>query len=573
MFATIYQLQDQIMFIRVKSTPNSPRKSVQIVESVRTSEGKVKQKIVRHVGIATDETEEKMLCDLGRDIIAKLTAERINGHPNGNMFSPITSEEVKAGKKLGRPRKKAISDILPPSQVTLEDIVEKKRVIEGIHDVAGKVYDDIYSKILKGKQSNKILKDIVMARIANPSSKLQSQSMLLKQFDIDHKIDAIYRVMDKVHDNIDQIKIQTFNKTKSLFPEEIDVLLFDVTTLYFESTTVDELRNYGYSKDHRFNTTQLVLALATNSAGLPIGYELFEGNKAEVKTLISAIETWSKLFSIRDVCFVGDRAMMSKANIALLENKGYKYIIAAKLRSMPKNIKEQIKDQNNYQAEVIGDQLTWTGNFVYCGSRLVVNYRKKRAIKDQSDRQKILDKIIKKLKNNASTKSFITNSGVKKYTVTNNATTQLDDEKIAADAEWDGLHGVITNIPKNEAKPSAIIARYASLWRIEESFRINKHTLRMRPIFHWKPERIKAHIAICYMAFSTLRHLEYLVQLRQKISINTMIDELLNTQSSIYMHKMTKDLYRVPGQFSNVAKKIYRALDLERSLDAEIYLP
>lgn len=560
------------MFIRVKSTPNSPRKSIQIVESIRKN-GKVSQKIVRHVGIAADEAEEKMLRDLGQEILAKLSAERINSHPNGNMFSPITSEKIKTDKKLGRPRKKAISDILPTSQVTLDDIVEKRRVIEGIHDVAGKVYDDLYSKILKGKQANRILKDIVIARIANPSSKLQTRSMLLKQFNIDHKIDAIYRAMDKVHDSIDQIKTRTFNKTKNLFPEGIDVLLFDVTTLYFESTAVDELRNYGYSKDHRFNTTQLVLALATNSAGLPIGYELFEGNKAEVKTLISAIESWSKLFSIRDVCFVGDRAMMSKANVDLLENKGYKYIIAAKLRSMPKDIKEQIKAQNNYKAEIIGDQLTWTGSFAYCNSRLIVNYRKKRAIKDQTDRQKILDKIIKKLQSNASTKNFITNSGVKKYTATNNAITQLDDEKIAADAEWDGLHGVITNIPEKEAKPSAIIARYASLWRIEESFRINKHTLKMRPIFHWKPERIKAHIAICYMAFSTLRRLEYLVQLRQKTSIKTIIDELLDTQSSIYMHKITKDLYRVPGQFSNVAKKIYRALDLERSLDAEIYLP
>jgi len=85
--------------------------------------------------------------------------------------------------------------------------------------------------------------------------------------------------------------------------------LFDVTTLYLETTDTDELRQFGYSKDCRFNTTQVVLALATNEDGLPIGYELFEGNKAEVKTLITAIEHWKTLFNVGNVCFIGDRAM------------------------------------------------------------------------------------------------------------------------------------------------------------------------------------------------------------------------------------------------------------------------
>ena len=137
-------------------------------------------------------------------------------------------------------------------------------------------------------------------------------------------------------------------------------------------------------------------------------------------------------------------------------------------------------------------------------------------------------------------------------------------------AQWDGLHGVISNI--KEDGPQSLIARYAKLWIIEESFRINKHTLKMRPIFHWKPERIHAHIAICYMTFSVLRHLQYRVNLTQKISIDEILDELLNVQASIYIHKKTKDRYRVPGSFSNNARKIYKTFNLERSLDATVYL-
>ena len=136
---------------------------------------------------------------------------------------------------------------------------------------------------------------------------------------------------------------------------------------------------------------------------------------------------------------------------------------------------------------------------------------------------------------------------------------------------WDGLHGIITNI-KGEAAEN-LIARYARLWIIEESFRINKHLLKMRPIFHWKQERIHAHIAMCYMTFAILRHLQYRVSLTQKISHETIIEELMNVQASIHIHKRTKDLYRVSGYFSHIARKIYKTLDITRSEDAEIYLP
>src|SRR5205085_2987712 len=130
---------------------------------------------------------------------------------------------------------------------------------------------------------------------------------------------------------------------------------------------------------------------------------------------------------------------------------------------------------------------------------------------------------------------LIANAGVKKFvTKDEKAAVSLDENKIAQDAQWDGLHGVITNI--SEDSPASIIARYAQLYVIEESFRINKHTLQMRPIFHWKPERIHAHIAICYMTFSVLRHLQYRVNLTQKISIDTILDELLNVQASIHVH-------------------------------------
>ena len=91
----------------------------------------------------------------------------------------------------------------------------------------------------------------------------------------------------------------------------------------------------------------------------------------------------------------------------------------------------------------------------------------------------------------------------------------------------------------------------------------------MRPVYHFKPERIRAHIAICYMAFSVIRQLEYRVKLTKKLSLPSIIEELNSVQSSIYIHKITKDRYRVPGNFSNEARKIYQAVNLKRDLDAQ----
>jgi transposase len=146
--------------------------------------------------------------------------------------------------------------------------------------------------------------------------------------------------MDQIHPHIDKIKQITCAKTQSLMPE-CDVVLFDVTTLHFESIEADELREFGYSKNFRFNTTQVVLALATNELGLPIGYELFKGNEAEVKTLITSVNNWKSLFNIKQVTFVGDRAMFSQGNLAILDEYGYNYVIAAKLRKLPSNIKRK----------------------------------------------------------------------------------------------------------------------------------------------------------------------------------------------------------------------------------------
>lgn len=209
----------------------------------------------------------------------------------------------------------------------------------------------------------------------------------------------------------------------------------------------------------------------------------------------------------------------------------------------------------------------WVGEFGYKSRRLIVSYKTDRARKDAHQRNQVIEKLQKRLGEKGNTHKLITNQGVKKYTRSENSITTLDHKKIAQDAAWDGLHGVITNIRTEEA--STILARYGRLWKIEESFRINKHTLSMRPIYHFKPERIKVHIALCFMAFSILRHMEYQIKLTQKISLEMLLDELMHVQASYYRHTPTDTLYRMPGKFSQNASKIYKTFQLQRNNHAQ----
>lgn len=560
------------MFIRVKTTPNSPRKSVQIVESVRRGL-KVSQKIVRYVGIAMDDIEVEKLRDLAAEIIIKMQQQVLDTR-QPSFFDPedIPSREeeiaIKIAKiKRGRPKRKSLTEVLTPDKVALTDVVEESRIVEGVHEVAGHFYDYLgFDKAITGKSLSSILKNIVLLRAFDPASKLKSSDILARDFDIDNKVDAIYRMMDKVHPNIANIKTLVFNQTLSLFPQKINMVLFDVTTLYFESTEVDDLRAFGYSKDQKFNTTQVVLALATNDYGLPIGYELFPGNKAEVSTLLECINKWKESFAIGAVTIIADRAMCSRENMVQLEKNGIGFIVAAPIRRFKDSFKETIL------ADFADIDIITHKEYDFEGKRLIVSYCPDRARKDSGDRKRLLDKLVIKLKS-GKVKKLVSNKGYLKYineTETDNKIS-INQAKVDSDARWDGLHAIITL--DKEASVGDLLESYHRLWVIEESFRINKHNLGMRPIYHFKQERIEAHIAICYMAFAIIRQLQYRIRIAQEnISINKIREELLNVQSSIYVHKDNHDRYRMPGRFSQTATKIYRALGIKRNADVGVYI-
>ncbi|MBC8551842.1 MAG: IS1634 family transposase [Candidatus Brocadiales bacterium] len=544
------------MFIRKKKTPKTPsRVSIQIVESCRKGD-KVSQTIVRHVGIGETVDEIEQLMALAKTIKARLEEER---QPTLPLFTP---------EKLIEQKTETIDDD-GPLDVNLKNLREEQRFNEGIIDVFGNLYDQLnFNKIFTGrhaKLNNSILKSCVMARLANPSSKLRTSELLEDDFAIRLPVDKIYRMMKQLDVNSSRVHELVRNSTVDLLDQKVNILFYDVTTLYFESFTPDEIRNFGFSKDCKFKETQLVMAMITTTNGLPITYKIFPGNTQETKTLLPVIEELREQYNVDDIDFAADRGMFSDDNLSKLEKENIKYVIAAKLKNMSKKTKEEIlkindnNDDNDYKLMELEHK----------GRRLIVNYSPARANKDRKDRERLIDRV-KKIANKdgkVEVKKLVNNNGTKKYLKfekEKKSIAQINEEKIKLEEQWDGIAGYVTN---STSSAHEVISRYKGLWEIEESFRINKHDLKIRPIFHREENKIKAHLDICFLSYALARQLSYRYEVQQgeRISFNVARNELLKVQASVLYDRSTKKRYIMPSKISSLAKKLYSILGLKKS--------
>ena len=545
------------MFIKLTPKKNG-RTSVRIVESYWEHK-KSRQRTLISLGSAKTNTELQALKKTAQEMIIKLNNERKPALPG--MAEVIYGPRLSPRKtSLKTPRK------LNPNPPLLTDTLEETRIIQGIGGVCGAVYeqmgfDAIIQETYKDRQWNEYLKACVLSRVAEPCSKRKTVRTLEMDYNQKIPLEKMYRMMDRLYVNIGRVKSIVAENTLSLFKQEVDILFFDVTTLYFESFTEDELRRFGFSKDCKFKETQVVLALVTNFQGHPLSYELFPGNTSEGKTLISAVERLKRHFTVRRSVLVADRAMFTEKNLEFMDKAGVEYIVAAKLKSFSKLKKEEILAQ-----KPVLEKSSKENSFKimeHNQRRLIVNYSAKRAAKDKADRQRLIERLMKKVSGKEiPLKELISNYGTKKYITVQKTKATLNEEKIKEDSRWDGLYGVVTNVNQS---PQKILSRYRGLWRIEEAFRVNKHTLKMRPIYHWTRRRIEAHIAICFLAYSLSYMLKYRLECAGlKFSIEKIRDTLKRDQYSVIEDQRTGKRYRYPSKFTEPIRTIYEALGLKR---------
>jgi len=517
---------------------------VRLVECFR-KEGKIKTRIVKTLG----QSKDKQVIEYYKKTARKLLDE----HKKGLI---------------------KLSDLAWKMPIDLNRFLAKDRYNNGFEDILGSSYRQLgFESLLKRKRScqilNETLKFCVLVRAFSPSSKLRSCYLLREHFNKDFSHKQVLNMMDSLSIGEDKIRERVF---RGVFKEKdsLETLLFDVTTLSFESVSSDDLRDFGYSKDGKFNEVQVVLAVLANEQGLPMAYEVFPGHTGETKTMKAVLSSFVRKYKVRKIRVVADRGMFSDNNFAFFEDMKKKegiraeYVVSCPLKKLPKKVKEEIFDFKRNQEEK-----QKSGSFAYyefsCkGRRVVVSYSEQLRVRDERKRQRILDKLDSLCKEGkVSAGKLVKNTGVRRYLKTLKGSVEIDKEKIVKDSFWDGLYGVCSNMESKA--PKRLLSLYRSLWKIEEVFRINKHTLRMRPIYHRLSRRIRAHILICFLAYTVLRWTEIkLAKGGLFFSSQELIDILRGVESFLIEDKVKrkgKEVYCVPRELSKPARQIYKAFN------------
>lgn len=321
---------------------------------------------------------------------------------------------------------------------------------------------------------------------------------------------------------------------------QVDVVFYDVTTFSFESVKADSLRDFGFSKDGKFKEVQVVLGLLIDCEGRPVGYELFPGNTFDGKTLEAALDKLEKRFGIRQVIIVADRGINSKLNLKRIRDRNYGYILAARLKNMGRKIEASVFDPEGYitlndspEEELRYKVIDYLNSFREEGEtyelkeKLIITYSSKRAKKDREDRERLKEKAQLLLQNQSQITASNKRGGKKYLKNTSQETWYLDEEALSRDEQFDGYYAIETS--EQDINPQAALAAYHTLWKIEESFRIMKSTLEVRPIFHWTEKRIKGHFVICFLAFLLERTLEFKLKEAQEEASPQAIREALNS--------------------------------------------
>lgn len=354
---------------------------------------------------------------------------------------------------------------------------------------------------------------MIVSRFMEPISKLGLWERMLDRFypglfDNDIELHHLYRSLDLLSTHKEDIEKQLFYYGKDLFNVKVDVVLYDLTTLRFESTRTDmaNLPRFGYSKEKRSDCTQVVLGLLTDTEGIPLGFEVHPGNTFEGKTLEGMVSKLREKFTVNRFIFVADRGLFSSENLKHLRKDSGEFIVGFKIGSSKKIIQDEFYDIDRFT--FINDELAWFET-QKDQDRYIVTWSKSRAERDLKAREDILNKIKKKLsRKNLTDKEFVSNTNYKKYICINSKDKpSLNQEAIEKESRKDGFFGIITNVKKDAMSAARIVSEYKQLWRIEDAFGELKGTFKTRPVFHWTDDRIIGHIMICFLAYLCEAHL------------------------------------------------------------------
>jgi len=460
------------LFVRVK--PSGARKYLQIVENHR--EGK---RIVQRV-IATLGRLDEMVARGQVDVLLRSLAR---------FADKVRLMEERTKGLLARSAVKIGPDLAFGSlwrKLHLEDIFNQlllKRRFEFPLERA--VFASVCHRIFASgsdRSAKAWLRDVRIMGVEN--------------LDLHH----LYRAMRFLGENKDRIEEDLFSRTKDLFTKT-SLAFFDTTTLYFEGCGGENLGRYGHSKDHRSDLKQMVVGAVLSGDGRPLSCQMWPGNQADARSLLSVVDSTRKRFDIEQICWVADRGMATKSLMEELEARSLTYIFGARLRRVSEIKEEVLSHPGPYQKVASNLQV----KEVKLGERrYVICHNPEQSLKDAADRESVLSSLRDTLK--AGPGALVGNQGYRRYLKIERGSFTIDQVKVAEDERYDGKFVLRTN---SSLPASEIAIHYKELLLVEQFFRSAKSLLDTRPIFHKFDSTIAGHVFVSFLALVLVHELKY----------------------------------------------------------------
>ena len=397
-------------------------------------------------------------------------------------------------------------------------------------------------KLLKGRRLDDTAERVLFGLVANralaPSSKLAAARWISEDILVTGlpatTDDACYRAMDWLLEISDTLEKKVFDQVADLLNLEVDLLFFDTTSTYFETEEADEpvargkngspvtsgddaedgkqagFRTYGKSKDHRDDLPQVVIGMAVTRNGIPVRVWCWPGNTAD-SALIRQVKDDMRDWSLSKVIWVADRGFTSAANRRYLRKGGGSYIIGEKLRSGSAEAEAALSRQGRYKD--VAQNLKVKEVKIADDERFVICFNPEAAGRDAAVRTRMIAQLEEAIKDSdqlskdkrAELRGVIsTRPGLNRYLrVTPGGLLRTDAAKAKAEENLDGKYLLRTADPELSAEDIAL--GYKQLLEVERGWRDMKQVIDLRPVYHRKEERIRAHVLLCWLALLLAR--------------------------------------------------------------------
>lgn len=376
---------------------------------------------------------------------------------------------------------------------------------------------------------------LCIARLVEPTSKLDSLRVLSELGITKTSKDQLYRCLRQIiaGDYRKTITEKCFSYARA---SGISLVLYDVTSLYFEVQKEDDYRKSGMSKERRLEP-QIIVGLLVDQHGFPLGLHSFEGNTAEVNTILPVIEEFKKQHDLSLVTVVADAAMLSSKNLEALTKAGYTYIVGSRLRKIPYDIAEYQRTKKMTDQQIITTRLDDK-------QRIIYQYREKRAALDLRNIEIQITKAEKIISGKVVARKAKFLNVITKEKKLNQVL--IDKAKALA-----GIKGYVTNLGLPDKQ---VIDSYHQLWQVEQSFRMSKSDLKARPIFHHKRDSIEAHLTIVLAALAIGK----LIENKTGMSIKRFMKTLRPVRSGIIT--INGKEYQAEAELSTEVKSLLHKL-------------